>query len=205
MPPHLIGQPVVTSLIEWSGDVGEGMAALAALREEIAPVASELRPVPFLEIQRAGDETFGPGLLSYIKATFAGDLADGLIDVLVDRARSLRSELTQVEILSMGGAIRRVPVEATAFPHRGASWLLNVPASWRLPEETGYEVAWVRDTYAAIEPYASGGGYVNFLDDGDVDLAYGQTLRRLGEVKARYDPANLFRRNQNIRPATVPG
>jgi FAD/FMN-containing dehydrogenase len=203
MPADLVGQPVVTSLIEWSGDVDEGMARLAALREEIAPAAGDLSAVPFLEIQRAGDETFGPGLLSYIKATFADDLADGLIDVLVDRARSLRSDLSQVEILSMGGAIRRVPVEATAFPHRDASWLLNVPASWRLPGDTAYEVAWVRDTYAAIEPHAAGGGYVNFLDDGDVDLAYGKTLRRLAEVKARYDPENLFRRNQNIRPATA--
>ena len=108
-------------------------------------------------MQTMGDEVFGHGLHSYIKATFADELTDDLIDVLV-RATSLGSPLSQVEVLSLGGAIARVPAEATAFPHRAARWLLNIPASWVDPADTEQEVAWVRDTFAAIQPYASGRG-----------------------------------------------
>ena len=151
-----------------------------------------------------GDEVFRHGLHSYIKATFADELSEGLVEALVERGRTLGSPLAQVEVLSLGGAIARVPSDATAYPHRSARWLLNIPASWEDPAETEREVAWVRETFAAIKPYASGGAYVNFMEADDVDAdetAYGETLARLRQVKRAYDPQNVFSLNQNIVPA----
>ena len=206
MPADLVGQPGVMSLIEWSGDLAEGRARLADLRAEIAPAASSLDDVPFLVMQTMGDEVFGHGLLSYIKATFADELTDGLIDVLVERGRSLGSPLTQVELLSLGGAIARVPVDATAYVHRDARWLINVPASWVDPAESEREIAWVRDTFAALQEHTSGGAYVNFMEADEAasdEVAYGGTLQRLQEVKARFDPQNVFTLNQNIVPAVT--
>ena len=201
IPLSRVGEPGVMSLIEWSGDVAAGTRRLDAIRRDIAPTASSLDRVPYLTMQTMGDEVFRHGLHSYIKATFADELSDDLIAVLLDRARTLGSALTQVEVLSLGGAIARVPAEDTAYVHREARWLLNIPASWEDPADTDDEVAWVRDTFAAIRPHARGGAYVNFMEADDVDAdetAYGSTLSRLQRVKATYDPQNVFSLNQNI-------
>jgi FAD/FMN-containing dehydrogenase len=96
------------------------------------------------------------------------------------------------------------PADATAFPFRDARWLINVPATWREAADDEREIAWARETYAAIEPFLSEGKYVNFMGDDEDDAAagaYGRTFERLQEVKAEYDPENVFRLNQNIVPA----
>jgi FAD/FMN-containing dehydrogenase len=204
MTPELEGTPGVMSVIEWSGDLEVGLPVLEELHRQLAAPAGSLDVVPFRDIQRAGDTEFGEGLLTYVKATFGSALTPALIDVLVERGRLLHSPLTQVEILSMGGAIADVAPDATAFPYRDASWLLNVPASWTTPAETEYEIAWVRETFAAITPHASGGAYSNFMEGDEVandEVAYGSTLHRLQEIKAVYDPENVFRLNQNVLPA----
>jgi FAD/FMN-containing dehydrogenase len=195
------------SVIEWSGDQrhgqDDGYQLLSELRAQIGPAASDLSVVPFGQVQTEGDEFFGPGLRSYVKATFADELTDELIDVVSARGALIGSQVSQIELLSMGGAIRRVPPDATAFPHRTASWLVNIPASWRPEAETAREIGWVRDSYAALMPYCRGGGYVNFMDHDEQaagQAAYGPTLRRLQAVKAAYDPGNVFRLNQNITP-----
>ncbi len=138
-----------------------------------------------------------------VKATFADELTDDLADVVAARGALIGSEVSQIELLSMGGAIGRISPDATAFPHRTASWLINVPASWRSEAETEREIGWVRDSYAALTPHCRGGGYVNFMDGDEQaagEAAYGLTLRRLQAVKAAYDPGNVFRLNQNIIP-----
>jgi FAD/FMN-containing dehydrogenase len=203
MADGMVGRPGIMSVIEWSGEPDVGRELLTALRDDLAPVASELSRVPFTAIQTEGDEFFGPGLLSYVKATFAAELSPALIDVVVAQGQRLGSEVSQIELLSMGGAIGRVAAQATAFPHRDAGWLINIPASWRSPGDTSREVRWVRDTFAALQPVCSGGGYVNFMDHDEQasdQVAYGGTLRRLQQVKAAYDPDNVFRLNQNITP-----
>jgi FAD/FMN-containing dehydrogenase len=195
LPPGLAGRPGIMSVIEWSGDQRPG-------QDDGYRLLSELR-AEFVQIQTEGDEFFGPGLLSYVKATFADELTDELTDVVSARGALIGSEVSQIELLSMGGAIRRVPPDATAFPHRTASWLINIPASWRSAAQTEREIGWVRDTYAALTPYCRGGGYVNFMDGDEQaagQAAYGATLRRLQAVKAAYDPDNVFRLNQNITP-----
>lgn len=202
LPRALVGRHGVMSLVEWSGEPGEGRAVLERIRADLEPAASELSVVPFLFMQTISDELFAHGLRTYIKAGFAADLDDGLVDALLARAETITSPISQVELLAMGGAIARVAPDATAFPFRQAAWLINIPATWRDAAEDEREIAWARGTYAAITPYLSEGNYVNFMDEDDAAAgAYGRTMERLRQIKAVYDPENVFRRNQNIVPA----
>jgi FAD/FMN-containing dehydrogenase len=204
MPPELVGAHGIMSLVEWSGDPEEGRPVLAKIREKLQPAASDLAVVPFLFMQTITDDLFAHGLRTYIKAGFADDLPDGLIDVLLERAASIQSPISQVELLALGGAIARVDWSATAFPFRDARWLINIPATWRDAAEDEREIAWARGTHAAVKPYLSEGTYVNFMGDDEDDTAasaYGRTMERLRQIKAVYDPDNVFRLNQNIQPA----
>ena len=127
-----------------------------------------------------------------------------MVDGLIDRGSRVGSPVSVIEVLSLGGAIRDVPEDATAFPHRQARWLINIAGQWRDPAATDREIAWARETFAALEPHLTGGAYSNFMGDDDThaaSTAYGSTLTRLREVKAIYDPHNVFRLNQNIEPA----
>ncbi|MFD0522412.1 BBE domain-containing protein [Paractinoplanes durhamensis] len=204
MPADLVGTPGLMTVIEWSGDVAEGLRLLEKLRDELAPVAATVDPVPFLTLQTAGDEMFRHGLYTYVKAGFADALTPDLVADLIERGRLLGSEISQIELLAQGGAIADVPADATAYPHRSASWLVNIPASWTDPTDGDDELAWVRGTYAAVRPHLDGTSYSNFMDAdeaSDEQTAYGSTLRRLRQVKAEWDPANVFHLNQNIKPA----
>jgi FAD/FMN-containing dehydrogenase len=203
MPEHLLGVPGLMSAVEWSGDVEAGTELLTGIRDEMNAAAHDLGPVPYLTIQTAGDEIFRHGLITYVKAGFAPSLTPELVDVLVLRGELIGSEISQIELLGQGGAIADVAVDATAYPHRTATWLVNIPASWADPLDTDREVAWVRGTHDAIRPFLDGTSYSNFMDADEVadeSTAYGRTLARLRQVKSVWDPDNRLHLNQNIRP-----
>jgi len=204
MAPELIGERGVMSLVEWSGDLAGGHELLAGIQRDLVPAATSLDVVPFLEIQTLTDEIFGPGKRTYIKAGFVDDLTDAVLDALLERAAEVGSPLSQVEVLAMRGAISRVDAEATAFPHRDAGWLINIPAMWESAEDTDAEIDWARRTFASLEPHMTGGAYVNFMagdEQGSGTGAHARTLERLQAIKASYDPQNVFRLNHNIVPA----
>jgi FAD/FMN-containing dehydrogenase len=205
MTDALESTPGVMSLIEWSGEVDEGLELLREIERELEPPAGELATVPYLKIQSITDELLAPGTLhAYLKAGFAAEITDAMIESLIDRGASVGSRLSVIEVLSLGGAIRDVPNDATAFPHRDARWLINIAGQWHDPAASEDEIAWVRNTFAALKPHLAGGAYSNFMGDDDAraaSLAYGSTLARLSEIKAKYDPDNVFRLNQNIEPA----
>ena len=205
LPSALQGTPGLMSLIEWSGDPAEGRERLGRLAAELEAPAGELSEVPYLAMQTLTDELLAPGTLhAYVKAGFATELSDELVATLIEQGAEVGSPMSVIEVLSMGGAIDRVAPEATAFPHRGARWLINVPGQWTDPADSRAEIAWVRETFAALEPHLAGGAYSNFMDDDESEAparAYGTTLARLAEVKHAYDPENVFSLNQNIIPA----
>jgi FAD/FMN-containing dehydrogenase len=205
MTPALERSPGVMSLIEWSGGVDEGHKLLREIETELDPPAGELVTVPYLAIQSITDELLAPGTIhAYLKAGFSAGLTDTTIDCLIDRGSRVGSRLSVIEVLALGGAIRDVSSGATAFPHRDARWLINIAGQWHEPSATDDEIAWVRRTFAALEPHLSGGAYSNFMQDDDAEaasVAYGSTLERLHRIKAVYDPGNVFRLNQNIEPA----
>ena len=191
IPPELVGRHGIMSLVEWSGHPEDGRAKLTEIRDELAPAASEESVVPFLFMQTVTDDLFAHGLRTYIKAGFAADLPDALIDVLLDRAALLESPISQVELLALGGAISQVSPEATAFPFRNARWLINIPATWRDAADDEREIGWARATYAAIRPHLSEGSYVNFMGDDEDDTAaaaYGRTIERLRRSRPSTTP-----------------
>jgi Berberine and berberine like len=126
-----------------------------------------------------------------------------LIDVLFDYANRLPSAETELAFAQLGGAINRVASDATAYPHRDVEFLINMHTRWRDPAEDAKCIAWARSLFEACGPFASGGTYVNFIPEDDTDgvnRAYLNNRTRLAGIKAKYDPGNLFRVNQNIRP-----
>jgi FAD/FMN-containing dehydrogenase len=202
--PRFVGEPGIMSLIEWSGEPAEGRERLREIERRLGPPSAELAEIPYLAMQTVTDELLAPGTLrAYVKAGFAAEITDDLTAVMVERGALVGSPLSVIEVLSMGGAIDRVDPSATAFPHRGARWLVNVPAQWADPdpEIAERETAWVRDTFRALEPHLAGGAYSNFMEDDErADRAYGPTLARLAELKATYDRGNVFSLNQNVQP-----
>ncbi len=204
LPQELHGTPGLMSLIEWSGDPAEGRERLGRLAAELNAPAGDLSEVPYLAMQTLTDELLAPGTLhAYVKAGFATGLSEAMIATLIAQGSEVGSPMSVIEVLSMGGAIDRVAPDATAFPHRGSRWLINVPGQWTDPAEGQDEIAWVRRSFAALEPHLAGGAYSNFMDDDEADgaaRAYGATLDRLAELKRTYDPENVFSLNQNIEP-----
>jgi FAD/FMN-containing dehydrogenase len=198
----------------YAGDPEEGMQALQPLRELGTPLADISQPMPFTVVQSAFDGFFPRGgLQSYWKSLYVVELADDAIDLVLEKAEQRPSgrsdfEFVYLDIQPMGGAISRVAAEDTAFGERSAAYLFAVDGNWTDPTETADNVAWVRQTWNEIDArFGTGATYLNFsgrvdeLPDAGVDDALATNLRRLAEVKATYDPDNLFRRNNNILPA----
>ncbi len=125
------------------------------------------------------------------------------METLTGAIRALPSDETEVFIGHLGGAMSRIPRDATAFPQRDTHFVMNVHTRWREASEDETCIRWARDLFDRMAPHAAGTAYINFMpeDDGDrIETAYGANFKRLKEIKARYDPANVFRVNQNIRP-----
>lgn len=144
------------------------------------------------------------GNLNYWKSEYLAGLGDDAIETLVDACSAITSPLSMVPIFLMGGAITRANRGETAFGQRHAPYNINIASMWQDPSESHRHVAWTREVYRAIRPYATGDVYVNFLGEEGPDrvrAAYGEeTFGRLVAAKRRYDPTNLFRLNQNIQP-----
>ena len=131
-------------------------------------------------------------------------LDDGLFDVVIDSIGRLPSPQTEIFLGALGGATMRPAPDSAAYPHRDARFVMNVHGRWESAADDARCIAWARDFFGAMTPFASGGVYVNFLtaDEGDrVRAAYGPNYDRLARVKRAYDPHNLFRMNQNIKPS----
>ena len=145
------------------------------------------------------------GSWSYWKTEFLSGLDDGLVDALVEHVDNMGKPFAQVHIHHVEGAVSRVSADATAFGHRDAPFVLNVVGMWMDATETDQHIAWVRELSRAVQPFSTGAPYVNFLgDEGEARIraAYGEEkFARLVKVKNTYDPDNLLRLNQNIRPS----
>ena len=140
---------------------------------------------------------------NYWKTHNFHELSAGLIDTFIEYTRRLPDPQTDIAIAHLGGAISRVPSDATAYVARDAEFAVNIHGRWADPPKDEECIGWVRDLFDATATYASSGAYVNFMtqEEGDrVRQAYGPNYDRLVELKNKYDPTNLFRLNQNIRP-----
>jgi FAD/FMN-containing dehydrogenase len=204
LPAEWHGKEVLIFAACYSGDMKEGEKAMKALRGLGKPIADVVSPHPFAAWQAAFDPLLTPGARNYWKSHDFADLPDAAINVILDAVRQLPSPECEVFIAHVGGAMARVAANATAWPNRDAHFIMNVHTRWRDKAQDQGCIAWARHLFEAAAPFASGSVYVNFMPDDEkdrVEKAYGTNYRRLAEIKRRYDPSNLFRMNQNIRPA----
>ena len=207
LPEHLRGLPYVGVAGMWAGDPADGERATRPLRELATPLVDMSKTTTYLEMQAELDVYFPAGLRYYWKALYLDGLADAAIDTTVDWSLRRPSERTLVVIRHCGGAIARVGAEETAFGDRSSEWMLSIDATWDDPADDERNIGWTRGFWDDAHRFSQQGKtYFNFpglLEEGDamVRASYGANHDRLARIKARYDPGNLFRRNQNIRPA----
>jgi FAD/FMN-containing dehydrogenase len=187
------------------GPVEEAKRDLRPLLEFGSPILSEVGPMPYPAVNMMFDDAYPRGALNYWKSSFVRDLSDEAIGELVGRFAVAPSPMSAMVIEHFHGAVCRVGVSDTAVPHRDPGYNLGIFSEWVDRATTDENIAWARETYAAIEPYRAQLRYVNYLDEDDVGeavrAAYGPNYDRLVEVKLRYDPDNVFHLNHNIDPA----
>ena len=197
------GVPMSAIFACYAGPLATGEAVLRPVREFGPPVADLISPMPYTAIQKTFDAGQPSGLLNYWKSGFLRELRPDVIDAITDSWGSVPSPLTSIVIEHLGGAVDRVGASETAFSHRGVPYSFTAASLWREASQSDKNIAWTRRLWEALQPAADGAVYSNYLgDEGDerVRAAYGSNYPRLAELKKKYDPTNLFRSNQNIKP-----
>ncbi len=197
------GHPMVAILACYIGPAEVGEELVRPLKEFGPPVADMIQPMPYLTAQSLMDESFPRGRYNYWKSNLLSELSDDAIDILVERFKTVASPYSSVLIEQLGGAVSRVGKDETAFPHRTAPFDLVIMPMWTDPAESARHIQWADELWQAMQPFSSGGVYVNYLsNEGEerVRAAYGANYERLVTLKNKYDPMNLFGCNQNIKP-----
>jgi len=184
---------------------------LAPIREAVQPLMDIVQPMPYVALQSMLDAGGPPGTRAYMKAEFIEDLSDEAIEKLVAHGAGRPGPMTQLLLEPLGGAIARVGEDDTALGRRQVPWCYHALALWMEPDEATEraQVAWARELAADLAPHTVPGVYLNYTsDEGDerVRSSFGEErYARLVAVKDRYDPGNLFRLNQNVRPSAGAG
>jgi FAD/FMN-containing dehydrogenase len=203
LPEEVHGKPIVAVVGMWSGRPEDGDAATRPFRE-LAPVITDLYgPMPYTAMQTILDPLYPRGVWNYFRSSFFDNLDEVTAAAILTAYGKIPNGMSEVHVHHLGGAMGRVPAEATAFGTRDKEFILNVIA--RTPDGGGFPAAveWAKAATAGLGPDAA--SYVNFTGEGDADRVRASyppaTYEKLVEVKDRYDPANMFRLNQNIAPS----
>jgi FAD/FMN-containing dehydrogenase len=204
LPPEVHGKGIAALAVFYAGDPKQGEKLIAPLRTFGRPVGEHVGVQPYTAWQQAFDPLLTAGARNYWKSHNFSDLPDALFDVVVASLGQLPSPQCEIFFGAIGGATTRPAPDSAAYGHRDALYVMNVHGRWDDASEDARGIAWARDFFQASAPFASGGVYVNFLTADETDrvrAAYGANYDRLARVKRQYDPGNLFRVNQNIRPS----
>ncbi len=206
VPKEQVGTQMIVLALCYNGPPDKGERAIIPLRSFTQPAIDHIGPVPYLALQTMFDASAPKGIHAYWKSEYLNDLSDDAINVLVEHTSKMKSlsHYAAVHIHHWGGAIKRANKDVTAFAHRNSSYVLNVIGLWLEHENANIHIAWTRDFSQVIQPFSTGQVYLNFLgDEGStrVKAAYdAKRYDRLVALKNTYDPTNLFRLNQNIKP-----
>ncbi len=204
VPVEFHGKEILALAVCYSGAPDEGERLLKPLREFGKPVADMVGPVPYADWQTVLDPMLTPGARNYWKSNEFTDSSDALSEVLIEYAMRIPDPQCEIAVAQVGGAVSRVPADATAYSHREAELVMNIHGRWADAAKDATCIGWARDLFRATAPLATGSVYVNFMTEEEQDrvrAAYGNNYGRLAELKKQYDPSNLFRMNQNIAPA----
>ncbi|MEX1102346.1 MAG: FAD-binding oxidoreductase [Actinomycetota bacterium] len=202
IPEEAHGRMIILAMIVFAGGADRGERALAPFRAIATPIADMVRPMSYPEMYLPDEEDYHPTAVA--RTMFVDAIDRSVAETIVEHLEASDAPMRVAQLRVLGGAMARVPADATAFAHRDSRIMVNVAAMYEHPEERATHQAWTTDFAAALRQ-SDTGAYVNFLaEDGEERIreAYpGATWDRLRSIKARYDPSNLFRLNQNIPPA----
>jgi hypothetical protein len=204
LPQDVHGKEIVVLALCYAGDPTEGERLIEPLRGFGTAHGEHIGVMPYTAWQQAFDPLLTPGARNYWKSHNFSQLSDGAIDAIIEYAGTLPSPQCEIFVGTIGGQTACVAPEAMAYSSRDAKYVLNVHGRWESAAEDERGIAWAREFFAKSRPFASSGAYINFLTQDETDriaFAYGATYNRLVELKKKYDPTNLFRMNQNIKPA----
>ncbi|GGX89657.1 FAD-linked oxidase [Litchfieldella qijiaojingensis] len=206
LPESSHGLPVVVFAAAFNGDLEKGKQLTASLLDFGNPLGSALGGQPYADFQTAFDPLLTEGARNYWKSNNFNMITDELIDTLIDSARMLPGPECEIFVAQLGGVAGEIAETDTAYAGRDANFVMNVHGRWRDASEDERIRDWSRNVFRDTAPFATGGGYVNFLTEDEtqrIDSAYSHNYARLQQVKQQFDPENLFRMNQNITPATL--
>jgi FAD/FMN-containing dehydrogenase len=202
VPAELVGEALLALAVCFAGPVEEGREVLRPLLD-LDPPVNLVAPMPYTQFQIM--LTDPPGFHHYWSADYHDAFSDAALDVFLRSGAERASPLATQFLVAWGGAVARVPDDATPLAQRHSSWVSHPFAMWDDPEQSEENIAWVRRFRSAIAPFTNGGVYLNFIGaEGPerVRAAFGEgRYRRLAAIKGEYDPGNVFRGNQNILPA----
>jgi FAD/FMN-containing dehydrogenase len=203
-PEEHHGRIAIDFVLGWFGAVEEGEAALAPFRGHGDPIFDMVGPQPYLQLQQSFDAGMSSkGNRWYSRFHFIDDLTDEAIDTIVDGLGEMPGDFTTVYLGAEGGAPGRFDADATAYPHRSSECFLHIFPGWAEPSADDAVMAWARGLGDAVASHAAGGVYVNMLGEDEqsrLPAAYQANWERLRELKAKWDPDNVFRMNHNITP-----
>lgn len=206
VPPEMVGTPILGVIAFYVGDQEDGVDALAGLRAIGTPIADVVQPMPYTAFQAMLDDFAPMGWRNYHGGRHLTGLPDEAIDTYLRYGEQRLSPLTQAILFRHGGAVSRVPADATAASHRDATYMLHPIAQWQEPAEDATHIGWAKALQQAMEPWTTGGVYLNFeqaKDDDTVRRGYSSDkFARLVALKDAWDPGNLFFVNQNIAPSS---
>lgn len=204
--PDGSGAKLAAIIVCHIGDLDTGARAVEPIKRFGSPVMDVIGPMPYSVVNTLFDAGFPPHALNYWKANFLSSLNDDAIDTMIARFAACPSPMSGMLLEHFHGAATRVAPTATAFPHRTPGFNMLVAGEWMRPADSAANIAWTRETYAAMAGHFASGRYANYMnadelaDEGAGTAAFGPNLARLREMKRRYDPDNVFHHNQNIKP-----
>lgn len=202
LPPEMHGRLVILGTLAYAGDDDSAARAIAPFRSLAKPLADMVKPGPYVGVYPPEDPNYRPTAVA--RTMFVDGVDRPLAETIVDYLSKSDAAIRVAQLRVLGGAVARVPGDATAYAHRSKPMLVNVAAFYTGPEDRVVRARWVTEFARAVQP-DDAGAYVGFLgDEGETRVrgAYpGATWDRLTKIKAAYDPTNLFRLNQNIPPA----
>lgn len=206
LPKEMHGKPIVAVLACYSGRPEEGEKAVASIKAFGKPIGDVLVRRPYMQMQSLLDATQPKGRRYYWKSEYLSRIEPTLCEKVIEHASRIRSPHSAVILFQIEGALNRLEEDHSPVGNRDARYVLNIAGSWEQADEDRANIEWAREAWTDMRPFSNGGTYINFLTEDEdherIEAALGKGgLERLAEVKAKWDPQNVFRTNRNIKPA----
>ena len=207
LPKEIHGTPIVALLACHTGDVSEGEKAVAPIKSFGKPIGDIMIRRPYVQMQSLLDATQPKGRRYYWKSEYLPGIEPELLEQFIEHAGRIRSPYSAVVLFQMDGALNRLDQGHSAVGNRDARYLLNITGAWDKPDDDAANIEWTRNAWNDMKRFSTGGTYINFLTEDEgverTEAALGGALQQLSQIKAQWDPENLFRTNRNIQPVQL--